>query len=71
MIEGRGGADTIDGGSGNDTASYESSQARVFVDLRNTTQSGGDAQGDRLTSIENLTGSMFEDFLTGTDGSMS
>jgi Ca2+-binding RTX toxin-like protein len=69
VIEGRGGADTIDGGAGSDTASYESSQARVVVNLRNAgAQSGGDAQGDRLTSIENLIGSMWDDVLTGTDG---
>jgi Ca2+-binding RTX toxin-like protein len=68
-IEGRGGADTIEGGGGNDTASYESSTGRVIVDLRSTgDQTGFDAQGDRLTSIENLIGSAFGDTLTGTDG---
>jgi Ca2+-binding RTX toxin-like protein len=68
IIEGRGGGDTIDGGAGSDTASYESSQQRVVVDLRRTgAQSGGDAEGDRLTSIENVTGSMWDDVLTGTD----
>lgn len=69
IIEGRGGADTINGSAGSDTASYETSQQRVVVDLRSSgPQSGGDAEGDRLTSIENVSGSMWDDVLTGTDG---
>ncbi len=66
-LEGRGGADTLDGGSGSDTATYESSARAVDVDLVRTVQTGGDAQGDSLVSIENLTGSRFADALRGDD----
>ncbi len=65
LLEGGSGADTLSGGSGNDTASYASSSAAVIVSLLTNTGSGGDAQGDVLSSIENLTGSAFDDSLTG------
>ena len=35
------------------------------VNLNRAIQSGGDANGDALTSVENLTGSRFGDWLTG------
>jgi Ca2+-binding RTX toxin-like protein len=66
-LRGRGGADTLNGGTGNDTATYDDSAAAVDVDLQRSTQSGGDAQGDRLISIENVTGSNSSDRLRGTD----
>jgi Ca2+-binding RTX toxin-like protein len=64
-FEGRGGADTLNGGSGSDTASYLSSLAGVRVSLMNDTADGGDAAGDELNSIENLTGSTYADVLWG------
>jgi Ca2+-binding RTX toxin-like protein len=70
ILEGRGGADIIDGGSGSDTASYESSPTAVNVSVNDPgtgafVASGGDAAGDTLISIENLTGSAFDDYLIG------
>jgi Ca2+-binding RTX toxin-like protein len=65
IIEGRGGADTIDGGFGNDTASYEGSSAGVTVNLATGFTQGDDADGDVLSSIENLIGSGYRDRLTG------
>ena len=62
------GADTLDGGNGTDTASYAGSAAGVTVDLSIGTGSGGDAAGDVLIGIENLTGSSHADTLTGNDG---
>jgi Ca2+-binding RTX toxin-like protein len=64
-FEGGAGADDIDGGDGVDTASYESSQEGVFVSLEKGAGYGGDAQGDVLTSIENLVGSDEDDILIG------
>jgi Ca2+-binding RTX toxin-like protein len=58
-------ADWIDGGAGIDTASYASSSAGVRVSLATGTGQGGDAEGDTLVNIENLTGSAFNDFLEG------
>ena len=51
-----------------DTASYAASTSGVTVSLMTGTGSGGDAQGDTLTNIENLTGSNFDDTLEGNAG---
>ncbi|MEP2980724.1 MAG: cadherin domain-containing protein, partial [Lentilitoribacter sp.] len=59
------GNDTIDGGAGMDTVSYEGSDSAVDVNLNTDTLSGGDAEGDTLTSIENVTGSDHNDTITG------
>ena len=65
VLEGGPGADTLDGGDGNDTASYASSGSRVDVRLSGTVVNHGDATGDTLTSIDNLTGSAHNDTLAG------
>jgi serralysin len=66
------GADFLDGGQGLDTAAYTGSGAAVFVALENNggygSGYGGDAQGDTLFSIENLTGSGYADTLMGNEG---
>src|SRR5262249_23194353 len=68
-LYGGGGADTLDGGAGVDGASYFYSAAGVNVSLvAGATNTGGDAQGDVLISIENLHGSAFNDTLTGNAG---
>jgi Ca2+-binding RTX toxin-like protein len=67
-LKGGGGADTLNGGAGSDTASYDGSASGVFVSLMSNKGSGGDAQGDVLLSIENLTGSDHDDDLYGNDG---
>ncbi len=61
------GADTLKGGSGSDTAEYKLSKSGVEVSLEDGTSSGGDAEGDVLESIENLTGSIHHDKLSGDD----
>ncbi|MHA7774485.1 LysM peptidoglycan-binding domain-containing protein [Roseibium sp. M-1] len=66
VLDGGSGADALDGGSGNDWADYRSSDAAVNVILAGGgTQSGGHAEGDTLTGIENLFGSSFNDVLSG------
>ncbi|WP_052710384.1 beta strand repeat-containing protein [Azospirillum thiophilum] len=62
------GADTLDGGTGTDTASYATAAAGVVVDLASGTGTAGEAAGDVLLSIENLTGSGYADTLTGDGG---
>ena len=73
------GADTLDGGGGTDTLSYESSNAGVTIDLErgtgdfdetnNTikTSSGGHATGDKVKfgSFVHIIGSAHRDTLTG------
>ncbi|KST69264.1 chondroitinase-B domain-containing protein [Mastigocoleus testarum] len=65
------GADFLDGGLGTDTATYENSEDGVEVDLTAEVGNQGDAQGDRLTNIENIIGSEDEDKLIGNDGDNS
>jgi Ca2+-binding RTX toxin-like protein len=68
LITGGTGADKIKGGSGTDTASYANSSDPVTINLGKTRQKGGDAEGDKLKSIENVVGSNGNDKLTGDDG---
>ena len=59
------GADQLTGGSGNDWAVYRLSAAAVTIDLSVNLASGGEAQGDTLSGIENLYGSDHDDKLSG------
>lgn len=68
LLRGAGGADTLIGGNGTDTASYSTSAAGVSVTLTDVgfgSGIGGDAQGDQLSTIENIIGSSFDDLLIG------
>ncbi|MGO1080992.1 hypothetical protein [Inquilinus sp. CA228] len=67
MLRGRAGADILDGGDGSDFANFQQSGAAVTVDLLAGSGSGGDAQGDQLSNIENLYGSSHDDQLTGNN----
>jgi Ca2+-binding RTX toxin-like protein len=68
IIEGLEGGDTLLGDLGIDTLSYDRSDAAVVVTLNGAaaaTASGGHAQGDIATGFENITGSSYDDVLTG------
>lgn len=67
VVEGGAGADTMDGGAGTDTASYAGATAGVTVSLaaQGAAQNTGGAGSDTLTGFENLTGSSFNDSLSG------
>ena len=67
-LTGGAGADILSGGAGADTADYTGSDGGVSVSLATPAASGGDAQGDVLSSIENLTGGDGNDALEGNDG---
>ena len=78
MIDGRDGADELNGGADSDdpgdTVSYTMSDRGVTISLvadtnNNNLQpaSGGHAQGDELKNFENATGSGHSDNLTGND----
>jgi len=66
QLSGGAGADTFDGGSGRDAVIYNESTTGVVLDfvLGGT---GGDAAGDTYISIERVSGSNFDDGLTGDD----
>ncbi|MBV0911573.1 Hint domain-containing protein [Anianabacter salinae] len=59
------GADQFDGDAGTDTVDYSASAQAVTVDLAAGTGSGGSAEGDTYTDIENVTGSAQDDRLEG------
>jgi Ca2+-binding RTX toxin-like protein len=60
-LAGNGEGDVLDGGTGSDTASYTASTQAVIVNLLFNTAAGGDAKGDSYVSIENISGSAFDD----------
>jgi Ca2+-binding RTX toxin-like protein len=68
ILDGGTGADKLIGGDGVDTATFETSLTGVNVSLATGQGKGGDAEGDKLTQIENLTGSAFNDTLVGDAG---
>lgn len=64
-LMGGAGADYLGGGTGTDRASYASATKAVIVSLANPAINSGDAKGDTYNSIENLTGSNYNDALNG------
>ena len=67
-LNGGPGNDMLNGGAGSDTALFTGSQnVGVTVDLAAGTATGGDGT-DTLTSIENITGTRYNDVLTGDAG---
>ncbi|HEY9344285.1 MAG TPA: calcium-binding protein, partial [Inquilinus sp.] len=68
VLRGGAGADVLDGGAGTDTASYYTSGTGILVSLASSLGSGGEAQGDTLAGIENVSGSQGSDSLYGNTG---
>lgn len=66
-LRGGAGADTLDGGGGIDQVSYRNAGSGLTVDLAFASNNTGDAAGDVFLSIENLSGSTFNDDLRGND----
>ena len=67
-LDGGPGADVLKGGAGEDDAAYDGSDAAVEINLMDNTARGGWAEGDTLDSIEHLSGSQYDDILTGGEG---
>ena len=67
-LRGGSGADDLIGGTGTDTASYSDATSRVEVRLWQGTGVMGDADGDTLSSIENVTSGSGNDLLIGSNG---
>jgi Ca2+-binding RTX toxin-like protein len=65
LLIGGAGADMLFGGAGTDTVSYASSRSGVSIDLGKGLGFGGDAAGDILAGIENVTGSNLNDTIIG------
>jgi Ca2+-binding RTX toxin-like protein len=65
VMIGGAGADKIEGSFTFDTASYQTSTMNLTIDLNQTLQHGGDAEGDQLINIESVTGGSGNDRLIG------
>jgi Ca2+-binding RTX toxin-like protein len=65
QLMGGAGADYLNGGAGTDTVLYATAATGVTASLANAAINTGDAKGDVYVSIENLTGSGFNDVLVG------
>lgn len=63
-LEGGAGNDVIDGGAGVDWTRYSAAPGPVNVDLSAGTSSGGEGN-DVISATENVSGSVFNDVLTG------
>lgn len=68
QLSGGRGADTIDGGADSDTVDYSAANTAQKIGVRiaisqdgSATSSGGEADGDKLISIENVIGTAFAD----------
>ncbi len=68
ILRGGAGADTLEGGAGLDTADYSTAVSAVAVDLGSGRGTVGEAADDRLSGIERLVGSDWNDTLTGGNG---
>jgi serralysin len=64
-LDGGAGGDQIFGGNGFDVVAYGASLAAVNADMAAFTFSGGDATGDTYSLIEGVSGSGFNDTLSG------
>jgi len=67
-LNGGAGRDLLSGGAGRDLAEYGSATSGVTASLANASVNTGEALGDTYTSIEDLGGSSFADFLIGNAG---
>jgi Ca2+-binding RTX toxin-like protein len=65
LLFGGAGVDSLDGGEGEDGTTYINSPAYVKINLETGEASGGDAEGEKLTSIEDVQGSKYNDILIG------
>ncbi|MQY44320.1 hypothetical protein GG681_16870 [Epibacterium sp. SM1969] len=62
------GADRLDGGSGSDEVAYWYATSAVRVDFQDASANRGEADGDRYTGIEHVSGSDHNDTLYGNGG---
>ncbi|MFI0843767.1 calcium-binding protein [Mesorhizobium sp. IMUNJ 23232] len=65
ILYGGDGGDKLIGGDGIDTAHYSGADAGVIASLANPSINSGFAKGDSYVSIENLSGSKYDDALNG------
>ena len=67
-IRGGTGADTMDGGADTDTVNYSEDTAGVTVNLATGSATDGSGSSDTLSNFEWVTGSAYNDTITGSSG---
>ncbi|MCE3289948.1 MAG: hypothetical protein K0R83_1960, partial [Caulobacter sp.] len=67
VLRGAKGADALNGGGGFDTAAYGGATEAVTVFLAAAILNTGEAAGDSFTSIEAVSGTLYDDYLVGND----
>jgi Ca2+-binding RTX toxin-like protein len=65
ILFGGAGADDLNGGEGTDWVRFANATAGVSASLQSGTGTAGEASGDTYTDIENISGSAYDDTLTG------
>ena len=68
VLSGGLGRDHLDGGAGIDTVTYADAATGVSASLSSQGGSYGEATGDKIVNVENLTGSAHDDVLVGNGG---
>jgi VCBS repeat-containing protein len=69
LLDGRGGGNLLVGGAGRDTITYASALSGIYVNLTNNFAArNGFGASDRLSGIEDVTGSDHDDILIGNSG---
>ena len=68
MLVGGAGNNTLDGGGGDATADYSAAPNGVSINLQSAKAANGYGGTDTLISVENVTGSAFNDLLIGDAG---
>ncbi len=68
-LAGNAGDNVLNGGAGTDTLTYAGSAAGISISLASTSaQATGGAGSDTISNFENVTGSAFDDVITGSTG---
>jgi Ca2+-binding RTX toxin-like protein len=66
-FNGGNGGDIINGGAGTDIAYYSSTSAAITLNLLTNVNTGGEAQGDNLTLVEQISGTSSGDTIIGNN----
>jgi hypothetical protein len=65
VFDGGAGADSINGGAGTDVAYFTSTSPAISINLATNVNTGGEAQGDVYTDVENVVGTSQNDTIIG------
>jgi len=67
-LEGNEGDDLIEGGEGKDTVSFEHASSAIMIDLKNKNPQDTGVGSDKISGVENVLGSAYNDIIEGDSG---